>query len=103
MKRTLIAAAVFVAASSSAFATPPKAVYLFNTTLVGEAVGVEGLVGLYGCVHVSSTAGAVINNNQMVNVQASLIPQAQTYAAGAVSTSYNDTNSSVKTLSLIHI
>ena len=51
MKRTLIAAAVLVAASGSAFAAPQKA-YLFNATLVGEAIGVEGLVGLYptaGC------------------------------------------------------
>jgi hypothetical protein len=95
MKRTLIAAAVFVAASSSAFAAKP--VYLFNATLVGEAIGVEGLVGLYGCVHVSSTAGAVINNNQSVNVQAALIPQAQSYTVGAVTQTYNDANSSLKT------
>jgi hypothetical protein len=49
MKRTLIAAAVLVAASGSTFAAPQKA-YLFNATLVGEAIGVEGWVGLYGCV-----------------------------------------------------
>jgi hypothetical protein len=96
MKRTLIAAAVFVAASGSAFAAPQKA-YLFNATLVGEAVGVEGLVGLYGCVHVSSTAGAVINNNQSVNVQAVLVPQAQSYNVGAITKTYNDTDSSIKT------
>jgi hypothetical protein len=95
MKRTLIAAAVFVAASGSAFAAKP--VYLFNATMVGEAVGVEGLVGLYGCVHVSSTAGAVINNTQSVNVQATLMPQAQSYTVGAVTQSYNDANSSIKT------
>lgn len=94
MKRTLIAAAVLVAASGSAFAAPQK-VYLFNATLVGEAVGVEGLVGLYGCVHVSSTAGAVINNSQMVNVNASLDPQAQSYTSGHVTTSVNNNSSSV--------
>jgi hypothetical protein len=95
MKRTLIAAAVLVAASGSAFAAPQKA-YLFNATLVGEAIGVEGMVGLYGCVHVSSTAGAVINNNQSVNVHASLDPQAQNYTTGAVTTSYNNRSTSIK-------
>jgi hypothetical protein len=95
MKRTLIAAAVFVAASGTALAAPPK-VYLFNATLVGEAIGVEGLVGLYGCVHVSSTAGAVINNNQSVNVNASLDPQAQTYTTGRVTTTTNNNTSTIK-------
>ncbi|MFM0151169.1 MULTISPECIES: hypothetical protein [Paraburkholderia] len=95
MKRTLIAAAVLVAASSSAFAAPQKA-YLFNATLVGEAVGVEGLVGLFGCVHVSSTAGAVINNNQSVTVNATLNPQAQSYTTGKVTTTVNNNSSSIK-------
>jgi hypothetical protein len=95
MKRTLIAAAVLVAASGSALAAPQKA-YLFNTTAVGEMVGVEGLVGLYGCVHVSSTAGAVINNNQSVNVNATLDPQAQSYRSGAITTSFNNRSTSVK-------
>ena len=95
MKRTLIAAAVLVAASGSAFAAPQKA-YLFNATLIGEAVGVEGLVGLYGCVHVSSTAGAVINNSQTVNVNATLNPQAQSYTTGRVTTSYDNNTSSIK-------
>ncbi|MEZ0601420.1 hypothetical protein ACAX43_04580 [Paraburkholderia sp. IW21] len=95
MKRTLIAAAVLVAASSSAFAAPQKA-YLFNATLVGEAVGVEGLVGLFGCVHVSSTAGAVINNNQSVIVNATLNPQAQSYTTGKVTTTVNNNSSSIK-------
>lgn len=94
MKRTLIAAAVLVAASSSAFAAPQKA-YLFNATLIGEAVGVEGLVGLYGCVHVSSTAGAVVNNNQSVTVNATLNPQAQSYTTGRVTTSVNNTSASI--------
>jgi hypothetical protein len=94
MKRTLIAAAVLVAASSSAFAAPQKA-YLFNATLIGEAIGVEGLVGLYGCVHVTSTAGAVINNNQSVMVHATLNPQAQSYTSGRVTTSVNNNSSSI--------
>jgi hypothetical protein len=94
MKRTLIAAAVLVAASSSAFAAPQKA-YLFNATLVSEAVGVEGLVGLYGCVHVSSTAGAVINNTQSVTVNATLNPQAQSYTTGRVTTTVNNNSSSI--------
>ncbi|WP_144137819.1 hypothetical protein [Paraburkholderia sp. BCC1884] len=92
MKRTLIAAAVLVAASSSAFAAPQKA-YLFNATLIGEEVGVEGLVGLYGCVHVSSTAGAVVNNSQSVNVNATLNPQAQSYTSGRVTTTVNNNTS----------
>lgn len=95
MKRTLIAAAVFVAASGSALAAPQN-VYLFNATLVGEEIGVEGMVGLFGCVHVSSTAGAVINNNQSVNVNASLDPQAQTYTTGRMTTTTNNNNSSIK-------
>ncbi|MFM0337904.1 autotransporter outer membrane beta-barrel domain-containing protein [Paraburkholderia fungorum] len=94
MKRTLIAAAVLVAASSSVFAAPQKA-YLFNATLVGDAVGVEGMVGLYGCVHVSSTAGAVVNNSQMVNLNASLDPQAQSYTTGKVTTTYNNNSRSL--------
>ncbi|MEX3635478.1 hypothetical protein [Paraburkholderia sp. BR14320] len=92
MKRTLIATAVLVAASGSVLAAPQKA-YLFNTTVVGEMVGVEGMVGLFGCVHVSSTANAVINNNQMVNVNATLDPQAQTYTTGTVTTTINNNRS----------
>ncbi|KAA1004638.1 hypothetical protein FVF58_31015 [Paraburkholderia panacisoli] len=95
MKRTLIAAAVLAAASGSVLAAPPKA-YLFNTTLIGDAIGVEGMVGLYGCVHVSSTAGAVVNNNQSVNVNASLVAPAQNYMSGSVATTYNNRAISVK-------
>ncbi|MGF6922029.1 hypothetical protein [Paraburkholderia sp. 40] len=95
MKRTLIATAVLVAASGSVLAAPQKA-YLFNTTVVGEMVGVEGLVGLFGCVHVSSTANAVINNNQTVNVNATLDPQAQTYTSGNVTTTLNNSRTSVR-------
>ncbi|MFL9960366.1 hypothetical protein PQR02_04340 [Paraburkholderia sediminicola] len=95
MKRTLIAAAVLVAASGSALAAPQNA-YLFNSMLVGDAIGVEGMVGLYGCVHVSSTAGAVVNNNQSVSVNASLVAAAQNYMSGSVATTYNNRAISVK-------
>jgi hypothetical protein len=95
MKRTLIAAAVLIAASGSAFAHQMKDPYIFNATEVGEQVGLEGWVTLWGCVHVSSSAGAVINNNQMVDVNASLTPQAQSYAVGRVTTSYDNSVHSV--------
>ncbi|MDE1183638.1 hypothetical protein [Paraburkholderia sp.] len=93
MKRTLIAAAVLTAASSSVFAASNP--YIFNATMVGTAVGVEGWVALYGCVHVSSSAGAVINNNQSVNFKASLDPQAQSYVTGSVTTHFNNANYAV--------
>jgi len=89
MKRTIIAAAVFAVATSSAFASP-KDPYIFNATLVGEQVGIAGWVTLFGCVQVSSTAGAVVDNNQNIHVNASLDPQAQSYTKGAVTTSYNN-------------
>jgi hypothetical protein len=104
MKRTLIAVAVLATAASSAFASP-KTAYLFNATLVGEAVGIEGFVGLFGCVSVSSTAGAVINNTQNTS-GGTLKPQAQSYEFGNVTTTYDNntwskvgtgTNSSYKT------
>jgi hypothetical protein len=94
MKRTLIAAAVLIAASGSAFAAP-KDPYIFNATLVGEQVGIEGWVTLFGCIDVSSSAGAVINNNQSVKVNASLTPQAQSYNVGRVTTSYDNSTHSV--------
>ena len=94
MKRTLIAAAVFAAATGSAFAVPANP-FLFNSTAVGQQVGIEGWVTLFGCVQVSSTAGAVINNSQTVNANATLYPQAQSFQIGAVTTTYNDRNWSV--------
>ncbi|MGF6601694.1 hypothetical protein P3T23_006438 [Paraburkholderia sp. GAS448] len=94
MKRTIIAAAVFAAATGSAFASPQNP-YIFNATIVGERVGIEGWVTLFGCVQVSSTAGAVVNNNQSISTHASLDPQAQSYVKGAVTTTYNDSNKSV--------
>jgi hypothetical protein len=94
MKRTIIAAAVFAAATGSAFASPTNP-YVFNASIVGEQVGIEGWVTLFGCVQVSSTAGAVVNNNQSINTNASLDPQAQSYVKGAVTTTYHDSNKSV--------
>jgi hypothetical protein len=95
MKRTLIAAAVLAVASTSVFASPSKDPYLFNATMVGQQVGIEGFVTLFGCVTVSSTAGAVVNNTQNAYLHASLDPQAQSYTKGAVTTYYNDSNKSV--------
>lgn len=95
MKRTLIAAAVLAAASSSVFASPLKNPFIFNATMVGEAVGIEGFVTLFGCVGVSSTAGAVVNNTQTAYANASLSPNAQTYTSGSVTTHINNNYSNV--------
>lgn len=91
MKRTLIAAAVLAsAAASTAYAAPPKA-YLFNTTGVTETVGIRGWVRLFGSVTVTSTAGAVVNNDQTVTLaNARLDPNYQSYLQGAVTTTYNN-------------
>src|ERR1700754_5245367 len=95
LKRTLIAAAALAAASGSVFAGQLKNPYLFNATMVGEQVGIEGYVRLFGCVSVSSTAGAVVNNTQSVNVNASLDPQAQSYMRGMLTTRVNNSTNSV--------
>ncbi|HEY1996098.1 hypothetical protein [Paraburkholderia sp.] len=95
MKRTLIAAAVLAVASSSVFAHGMKDPYIFNATLVGEEVGMEGFVTLWGCVHVSSSAGAVVNNTQNVWANASISPNAQTYTSGKVTTTINNNSSSI--------
>ncbi|MEM5382421.1 hypothetical protein VSR68_02270 [Paraburkholderia phymatum] len=95
MKRTLIAAAVLAAASSSAFASPLKNPFIFNATLVGEAVGIEGFVTLFGCVGVSSTAGAVVNNTQHAYANASLSPNAQSYTSGFVTTRIDNSYKSI--------
>jgi hypothetical protein len=91
MKRTLIAAAVLAsAAASSVYAAPPT-VYLFNTTGVAEAIGIDGGVLLFGCVTVTSTAGAVINNNQSVTLSNTrLDPNYQDYWKGKVTTTFNN-------------
>ncbi|AOK52202.1 cell wall anchor protein [Burkholderia stagnalis] len=95
MKRTLIAAAVLVTAAGSVYAAPPKA-YLFNTTGVTETVGIRGWVRLFGCVTVTSTAGAVINNTQSVNLSgARLDPNYQSYLKGAVTTTFNNEDKNV--------
>jgi hypothetical protein len=93
MKRTLIAAAVLATAATSSFAASNSA-YLFNYTAVGEQVGIEGWVSLYGCVAVSSTAGAVINNSQTTQ-GGTLLPQAQSYVTGNVKTTYDNNTWSV--------
>ncbi|WP_186259681.1 cell wall anchor protein [Burkholderia gladioli] len=89
MKRTVIAAAILAsAATGSAHAANA---FLYNVTGVTESVGIFGFVGLYGAVGVSSTAGAVINNNQAVSLNhVSLEPLYQSYTHGAVTTSYNN-------------
>ncbi|MBN3757534.1 hypothetical protein G3N95_31735 [Paraburkholderia sp. Tr-20389] len=95
MKRTLIAAAVLAAASSSVFASPLKNPFIFNATLVGEAVGIEGFVTLFGCVGVSSTAGAVVNNTQHAYGNASISPNAQSYTSGSVTTRIDNSYKSI--------
>ncbi|POS04533.1 cell wall anchor protein [Burkholderia gladioli] len=94
MKRTVIAAAILAsAATGSAHAANA---FLYNLTGVTEAVGIFGFVGLYGAVGVSSTAGAVINNNQAVSLNhVSLDPLYQSYTHGAVTTTVNNVHSSV--------
>ncbi|WP_206999537.1 hypothetical protein [Trinickia mobilis] len=90
MKRTLIAVAVLAAASSSAFAhNSDKDSFLFNYTAVGEKVGIEGFVTLFGCVSVSSTAGAVVQNNQSVWAKVDLDPLPGTYTKGEITTTIN--------------
>ncbi|WP_186159697.1 cell wall anchor protein [Burkholderia gladioli] len=92
MKRTVIAAAILAsAATGSAHAANA---FLYNLTGVTEAVGIFGFVGLYGAVGVSSTAGAVINNNQAVSLNhVSLEPLYQSYTHGAITTSVNNVTS----------
>ncbi|MGG1944331.1 hypothetical protein AB1286_05910 [Trinickia sp. NRRL B-1857] len=96
MKRTLIAAAVLAAASGTAFAHQVKDPYIFNATSVTQNVGIEGFVRLFGCVSVSSTVGAVVNNNQAVVANVTLDPTAQSYMMGAVTTTFDNRSTSVK-------
>ncbi|PMS19473.1 hypothetical protein C0Z18_14275 [Trinickia dabaoshanensis] len=96
MKRTLIAAAVLAAASGTAFAHHVKDPYIFNATSVSENVGIEGFVRLFGCVTVSSTVGAVVNNNQGVVANVTLDPTAQSYTMGAITTTFDNRSTSVK-------
>ncbi|TKC83927.1 hypothetical protein FAZ69_23185 [Trinickia terrae] len=96
MKRTLIAAAVLAIATSSAFAHDrDKDSFIFNYTAVGERVGIEGWVALFGCVNVSSTAGAVIQNNQSVWANVDLDPLSGSYTKGSVTTTFDVSHSSV--------
>lgn len=96
MKRTLIAAAVLAAASGTASAHYIKDPFIFNATSVHENVGIDGFVRLFGCVTVSSTVGAVVNNNQAVAANVMLDPTAQSYTMGAITTTLNNHYSSVK-------
>ncbi|WP_186137141.1 cell wall anchor protein [Burkholderia gladioli] len=93
MKRTVIAAAVLASAATGSVHAADA--FLYNVTGVTEAVGIFGFVGLYGAVGVSSTAGAVINNNQAVSLNhVSLHPLAQSYTKGAVTTTVDNVHSS---------
>ncbi|MEX3630563.1 MAG: cell wall anchor protein [Burkholderia sp.] len=94
MKRTVIAAAILAFTAGSAYATEA---HLYDLTAVTEAVGVFGVVGLYGAVHVTSSAGAVINNNQAVVLNhVSLEPLAQRYTKGAVTTRVDNLSASTR-------
>ncbi|QCP50524.1 hypothetical protein FAZ95_16000 [Trinickia violacea] len=96
MKRTLIAVAVLAAVSSSAFAHDrDKDSFVFNYTAVGEKVGVEGLVALFGCVHVSGTAGAVVQNNQNVWANVDLDPMPGSYTRGTITTKIDNSKFSI--------
>lgn len=89
MKRTLIAAAILTAASGAAFAHHVSDPYIFNATAVSEHVDIDGFVRLFGCVSVSSTVGAVINNTQNVYANVTLDPPPQTYTVGAVTKTFD--------------
>ncbi|WP_186060897.1 cell wall anchor protein [Burkholderia gladioli] len=94
MKRTVIAAAILASTAGSAYAADA---HLYDLTAVTEAVGVFGVVGLYGAVHVTSSAGALINNNQAVVLNhVSLEPLAQSYTKGAVTTSVDNVSASTR-------
>ncbi|WP_322009898.1 hypothetical protein [Paraburkholderia sp. J12] len=98
MKRTLIAAAVLAVSSGSVFAHGWKDPFIFNSTIVNEGVDVWGGVLLYGCVGVSSTTGAVVNNTQSANLDGvTLTPNlpSGTYTTGAVKTTFDNTKQSI--------
>lgn len=92
MKRTLIAAAV-LSVAGVAQANPWSDPYLYNGTEVAQSVWITGFFGIYGCVSVDNSAGAVVNNNQTANLSgAKMSPTAQNYSKGAVTTYINATN-----------
>jgi hypothetical protein len=98
MKRTLIAAAVLAVSSGSVFAHSLKDPFIFNSTVVSEGVGVWGGVLLFGCVDVSNTTGAVVNNTQAANLNGvTLRPNDPTgqYVTGQTTVYTNDTKHSV--------
>ncbi|CAM2142129.1 Cell wall anchor protein [Pararobbsia alpina] len=91
MKRTLIAAAV-LSVAGVAHAGPWSDPYLYNGTEVAQSVWITGFFGIYGCVSVDDSAGAVVNNNQTANLNgAKMSPTAQSYQKGAVTTYTNAT------------
>jgi hypothetical protein len=89
MKRTLIAAAVlFVAGAAQA-----APAYLYNGTEVAQSVWVTGFFGIYGCVSVDNSAGAVVNNTQTASLGGvSMSPTAQTFYKGQLTTTVNQTS-----------
>ncbi|HTJ92593.1 MAG TPA: cell wall anchor protein [Pararobbsia sp.] len=92
MKRTLIAAAV-LSVAGVAHASPWSNPYLYNGTEVAQSVWITGFFGIYGCVSVDNSAGAVVNNNQVANINgAKMSPTAQNYSKGAVTTFVNSTS-----------
>jgi hypothetical protein len=89
MKRTLIAAAV-LSVAGAAQAAPA---YLYNGTEVAQSVWITGFFGIYGCVSVDNSAGAVVNNTQVASLGGvSMSPTAQTYYKGQVTTSVDQTS-----------
>lgn len=92
MKRTLIAAAV-LSVAGAAQASPWSDPYLYNGTEVAQSVWITGFFGIYGCVSVDNSAGAVVNNNQTVNLShVTMSPTAQDYYKGRITTSVNQTS-----------
>ncbi|MFC5428533.1 hypothetical protein ACFPTO_06905 [Paraburkholderia denitrificans] len=98
MKRTLIAAAVLAVSSGSVFAHGGMDPYIFNSTVIHQGVDLWGGVLLFGCVDVSNTTGAVVNNTQSVNLDAVTLTPNQptgTYTTGRVTTFVHNTSRTV--------
>ncbi|RKP59190.1 cell wall anchor protein [Pararobbsia silviterrae] len=67
--------------------------YLYNGTEVAQSVWVTGFFGIYGCVSVDDSAGAVVNNTQTADLNhVKMSPTAQNYQKGAITTTYNETS-----------
>ena len=92
MKRTLIAAAV-LSVAGAAQAAPWSDPYLYNGTEVAQSVWVTGFFGIYGCVSVDNSAGAVVNNTQTASLSnVTMSPTAQTYYKGKITTTVDQTS-----------